>query len=150
MPIKKCSKCSAEKPLDEFHKNKATPDGLQSYCKVCVNSQIRSRRKASKSSQQPPKASTRCTTSKAKHNTLKSNPRALQHDASLPPIKEIEHRAQKRVSFSFLGPDSSTSFVYDSFAEARQAREQMRPAFAQLEIYDRVKRVPGRPTGSGD
>jgi hypothetical protein len=33
--IKVCSKCKVEKPLEEFHKHKATKDGRQSYCKKC-------------------------------------------------------------------------------------------------------------------
>ncbi len=31
-----CSGCQQEKQLDEFSKNKARPDGLQNYCKVCA------------------------------------------------------------------------------------------------------------------
>lgn len=35
---KKCSKCGIEKPLDNFHRNSYKKDGLQTYCKFCVNS----------------------------------------------------------------------------------------------------------------
>ena len=31
-----CTKCKIEKPLSEFYKNKATLDGLQYMCKICV------------------------------------------------------------------------------------------------------------------
>lgn len=34
--MKKCSKCSKIKPLDEFYKNKTTQDGLNCWCKSCV------------------------------------------------------------------------------------------------------------------
>lgn len=34
--MKTCRKCSIEKPLDDFHKNKSQKDGLQSYCKTCM------------------------------------------------------------------------------------------------------------------
>jgi hypothetical protein len=32
---KTCTKCERELPLSEFHKNRATKDGLQSWCKDC-------------------------------------------------------------------------------------------------------------------
>jgi len=32
---KKCAKCKTWYPITEFHKNKNTKDGLQSYCKNC-------------------------------------------------------------------------------------------------------------------
>jgi len=34
--MKNCKKCSETKPLNEFHKSKATNDGLQRKCKECV------------------------------------------------------------------------------------------------------------------
>lgn len=33
--LKQCSQCSLKKETIEFYKNSRTPDGLQSYCKVC-------------------------------------------------------------------------------------------------------------------
>lgn len=33
---KRCSKCGCEKPITEFHKRKASPDGLQSWCIQCT------------------------------------------------------------------------------------------------------------------
>ncbi len=69
---------------------------------------------------------------------------------TLPPIKEVEHRAQKRTSFSFLGPDGFTGYSFDSFGEARQAREALRPEYTQAEIFNQVKRAPGRPCGSDE
>lgn len=33
--MKKCNKCSETKSLNEFHKNSAKPDGVQSACKRC-------------------------------------------------------------------------------------------------------------------
>lgn len=35
METKICSKCKAEKPLSEFHKDKRARDGLYSHCKAC-------------------------------------------------------------------------------------------------------------------
>lgn len=35
MGTKVCYTCKLEKPLSEFHKNKANKDGLQKQCKVC-------------------------------------------------------------------------------------------------------------------
>lgn len=32
---KTCSRCKAEKPVSDFHRNKSSRDGLQSLCKVC-------------------------------------------------------------------------------------------------------------------
>lgn len=33
--MKPCSKCGAEKPLSEFHRDASKPDGVRSTCKVC-------------------------------------------------------------------------------------------------------------------
>lgn len=35
--VKVCNKCQEEKPLSDFHKNKATKDGHQYFCKECSN-----------------------------------------------------------------------------------------------------------------
>jgi hypothetical protein len=34
---KRCSRCKETKPLSDFYKNKSKFDGLQSYCKWCIN-----------------------------------------------------------------------------------------------------------------
>lgn len=34
---KECKQCGTVKPLEEFHKQRSRPDGLQRYCKVCCN-----------------------------------------------------------------------------------------------------------------
>jgi len=34
--MKKCKKCSIEKPLSSFHKNKRIKDGYHYYCKECI------------------------------------------------------------------------------------------------------------------
>jgi hypothetical protein len=39
--MKKCCKCSIEKPLTEFSKHKKTPDGLQYECKLCNKERIK-------------------------------------------------------------------------------------------------------------
>lgn len=36
METKKCSSCGNELPISQFHKNAATKDGLQPYCKACI------------------------------------------------------------------------------------------------------------------
>lgn len=35
VPTKYCAKCATTKPVSEFFKNKARPDGLSGYCKAC-------------------------------------------------------------------------------------------------------------------
>ncbi|KKN54252.1 hypothetical protein LCGC14_0594340 [marine sediment metagenome] len=37
MKIKKCSYCKQELPVDAFHKNKSTKDGLTHCCKKCIS-----------------------------------------------------------------------------------------------------------------
>jgi len=39
--VKFCTKCSSEKPIEEFRKNRSTKDGLQSWCKSCQNDYAR-------------------------------------------------------------------------------------------------------------
>jgi hypothetical protein len=34
--MKKCSRCSTEKPTSEYHKDRGNKDGLYSYCKPCA------------------------------------------------------------------------------------------------------------------
>ena len=34
--MKRCYRCETDKPLSEFHKNKARKDGVQSFCKSCM------------------------------------------------------------------------------------------------------------------
>ncbi|MHC4464229.1 MAG: hypothetical protein ACYS6W_09910 [Planctomycetota bacterium] len=38
---KLCNKCKQWKPEDEFHKRRKSKDGLQWYCKVCLNEAAR-------------------------------------------------------------------------------------------------------------
>lgn len=33
--MKQCCRCREHKPVDQFSKNKRTPDGLQRHCKTC-------------------------------------------------------------------------------------------------------------------
>ena len=33
---KRCGRCGETKPLSEFHRHRATPDGVQNYCKPCM------------------------------------------------------------------------------------------------------------------
>lgn len=37
---KRCGKCKRTKPLDDFHRNRATKDGRQYWCKDCVLGRI--------------------------------------------------------------------------------------------------------------
>ena len=39
--MKTCNYCSQAKPLDQFHKNAASKDGLQVVCKPCNNARAR-------------------------------------------------------------------------------------------------------------
>jgi hypothetical protein len=36
MTTKRCPRCAETKPLDEFHRDRTSPDGVQSRCKACV------------------------------------------------------------------------------------------------------------------
>lgn len=38
METKKCTKCGFTMPRSEFYKRKSAPDGLQTYCKKCLDS----------------------------------------------------------------------------------------------------------------
>ena len=40
--MKRCSRCKREKPLAEFHRNAAKPDGRQTACKECHRAYVRS------------------------------------------------------------------------------------------------------------
>lgn len=39
--LKHCSKCRVDKPFDAFQKARRRPDGLQAYCRACVNANYR-------------------------------------------------------------------------------------------------------------
>jgi hypothetical protein len=38
--VKRCGKCERLLPPDRFHKNRARPDGLQSFCKPCLKEAV--------------------------------------------------------------------------------------------------------------
>lgn len=49
METKICSHCNTEKPVSDFHKNAARPDGLQEICKDCKReANLQARQKAIK------------------------------------------------------------------------------------------------------
>lgn len=41
MELKRCSKCKEQKPLEDFHKDKAKKGGLRGYCKPCNSESAR-------------------------------------------------------------------------------------------------------------
>ena len=41
--MKKCSKCRTNKPLNQFHKNARSVDGVNAYCKVCSSAYSKTR-----------------------------------------------------------------------------------------------------------
>lgn len=48
MEEKTCLKCSAQKPISEFSKNKSTKDGFERWCRKCkaeAGAELRARRK---------------------------------------------------------------------------------------------------------
>lgn len=42
MDMKRCTKCGEDKPLSEYNRCAASPDGLKWYCRVCANACARS------------------------------------------------------------------------------------------------------------
>jgi hypothetical protein len=44
--MKECTHCHTPKKLDDFWRHKVTPDGRQSWCKLCVREQRKEARKA--------------------------------------------------------------------------------------------------------
>ena len=44
-----CTSCNAFKPLMDYHMNRSTADGRQTYCKPCQNRRCRESRRATKS-----------------------------------------------------------------------------------------------------
>lgn len=46
--MKICNKCKCEKDISEFSKNKARPDGLNNWCKVCMRKNSRKYYKTNK------------------------------------------------------------------------------------------------------
>jgi len=49
MELKLCSKCHVEKDINDFGKNRARPDGHQTFCKECARNQARESRRKSHS-----------------------------------------------------------------------------------------------------
>lgn len=45
-PFKICPKCKTNKHLSDFHNNKRNKDGKQSYCKDCINKEMKKLRDA--------------------------------------------------------------------------------------------------------
>ncbi|MCL1496242.1 hypothetical protein CO583_01790 [Parasaccharibacter sp. TMW2.1882] len=41
---KVCRKCGIEKPLSDFVKRKSSPDGRRTFCKACLNMELREQR----------------------------------------------------------------------------------------------------------
>lgn len=41
MNLKECAACKTSKPVESYGKNKRQPDGLNYYCKPCVNQRVR-------------------------------------------------------------------------------------------------------------
>lgn len=41
--MKRCTKCGKELPETEFYRNAKAPDGLQWYCKSCLNQSVSKR-----------------------------------------------------------------------------------------------------------
>lgn len=48
MEFKYCPSCDTEKPTDEFGKNRARKDGLQTYCKTCMTLAVQMSKRNSK------------------------------------------------------------------------------------------------------
>jgi 5-methylcytosine-specific restriction endonuclease McrA len=46
--VKRCTKCGIEKPLSEFGKSRGAPDGLNYWCRSCVNAQSNAYRQANR------------------------------------------------------------------------------------------------------
>ena len=57
---KKCPDCGEVKSSDDFYKNKAARDGLNTYCKVCWSVRAKAQRKKTKDAEVEPPASKVC------------------------------------------------------------------------------------------
>jgi hypothetical protein len=58
----------------------------------------------------------------------------------IPGIYEIENRGRGYTSFRFESPIDGSVFSYESFKDARKARQSMMAAFRQLAAYDSTHR----------
>lgn len=61
METKHCPGCDLDKPVGEFSKNRAKPDGLQNYCKTCASFAVQMSKRNSRKTQEHQKKLKRLT-----------------------------------------------------------------------------------------
>lgn len=113
--LKRCPRCAESKPLADFHRNKARPDGVHSVCKSC--------RKA------PPKA--------VRWADDRTSRRILEHDGLRKYVNTVAAaRAKARPSAS------AEPIHFDDYVQAGYLRalETTRSTEAFAEIATRVRR----------
>ena len=134
---KACVICKVSKDGVEFTKHGGNRDGLSSSCRSCTKEAVRKRRNDRNASKEPKAVSI------AKPPETLPRVNVATVEVTFSPIKETEHRGQRRTSYSFAGPDGDI-FSFDSFKEARREREKLWPGYLQAAIFDRVVRQKSR------
>jgi hypothetical protein len=122
-----CRACNTTKTGNDFFKDGGHADGLQTRCRACTNERKRNR--------DAPKLS------KIKKALLpKPAPEEPEPIVDISGIYEVENRGRGRRSFRFESPIDGSVFSYESFKDARQARQSMMATFKQLAAYDSTHR----------
>jgi hypothetical protein len=135
IPLQKtCIACNIPLSANQFSAHGGHRDGLQSRCKSCTNKRSKSRGDNSDT----PKLPRAVKTVKPKPpKPLRAEPELI---INLPGIFEVENRGRGTRSFRFESPVDGATFAFESFREARAARETMRAEFRQLAAYQNTHR----------
>jgi len=106
---KTCTKCSEEKPLDDYYSDKRAKDGKQSCCKICHNAKQRSEQgKAKRRADYDP--------DKRKESYLKHRPQALQRNRQY-----YQETKEQKLAYGKHHYQQNKS-KYAEYTRSRQAR----------------------------